>query len=156
MSTFSSPGSILNGVIMLSAPFAAVFINRLGTRVTCITGAVISSISIFLSSYSTSLSLLLLSYGVFGGIGLGLMYVPAVVAVGQYFNRRLNLATGICVCGSGVGTFLFAPIASSLIQRFGWRGSNRVMALFCLLCSLFGLIMAPRVRTRSGLSVSML
>ena len=30
-----------------------------------------------------------------GGIGLGLMYAPAVVTVGQYFSRRLNLATGL-------------------------------------------------------------
>ena len=111
---------------------------------------------------------------IFSGIGLGLMYVPAVVAVSQYFSRRLNLATGylitlhdilfishlsppmtdydlygsmegdfseyfftsskivfllgICVCGSGVGTFLFAPIASGLVDRFGWRGCNRVTA----------------------------
>ena len=41
--------------------------SRFGTRVTCITGAIVSSISIFLSSYSTSLSVLLISYGVFGG-----------------------------------------------------------------------------------------
>ena len=70
---------------MLSAPLAAAIINkyvwksnkeqylrleiisRYGTRVTCIAGAVISSISIFCSSYATSLSALLVSYGVFGG-----------------------------------------------------------------------------------------
>ena len=34
---------------------------------------------------------------IFSGIGLGLMYVPAVVAVGQYFSRRLNLATGYLI-----------------------------------------------------------
>jgi hypothetical protein len=34
------------------------------------------------------------SYGLIGGLGLGLMYVPAVVAIGQYFHRRLSLATG--------------------------------------------------------------
>ena len=68
--------------------------------------------------------------------------------MGQYFTWRLNLATGICVCGSGAGTFLFAPIASGLISSYGWRGSNRVMAAFCLLCSLLGLIMAPNTRRR--------
>ena len=60
--------------------------------------------------------MLLLTYGVMGGVGLGLMYAPAVVTVGQYFTRRLNLATGICVCGSGAGTFLLAPITSTLIS----------------------------------------
>ena len=57
-------------------------------------GSLISSAAVFVSSYSTSLTLLLLTYGVLGGVGLGLMYAPAVVTVGQYFTRRLNLATG--------------------------------------------------------------
>jgi len=116
------------------------------------TGSIISAVSIFLSSYSSSLSLLLLTYGVLGGVGLGLMYAPAVVTVGQYFKKRLNLATGISVCGSGAGTFLFAPIASHLISNYGWRGCNRVMAAFCLLCSILGLVMAPNVQRQRNSS----
>ena len=47
-----------------------------------------------LFSFAGSLTSLVVSYGVAGGVGLGLMYLPAVVAVGQYFHARLNLATG--------------------------------------------------------------
>eukprot|EP00092_Neocalanus_flemingeri_P021648 GFUD01023481.1.p1 GENE.GFUD01023481.1~~GFUD01023481.1.p1 ORF type:complete len:462 (+),score=95.14 GFUD01023481.1:81-1388(+) len=141
-------GSILAGVIMLTAPIAAAAINRFGTRITCIVGSFISAAAMLSSSYSTNLTTLLISYGIFGGFGLGLMYVPAVVAVGQYFNKRLNLATGISVCGSGAGTFIFAPLASSLVQQYGWRGCNRVMAVFCLLCSVCGLVLAP-VKTKN-------
>jgi hypothetical protein len=50
---------------------------------------------------------------------------------------------GICVCGSGAGTFVLAPFTAFLIRHFGWRGCNRVMALFCLACALFGLVMVP-------------
>ena len=64
------------------------------------------------------------TYGVIGGIGLGLIYLPAVVAVGYYFERRRALATGISVCGSGVGTFLLAPLATVLLDEFGWKGAN--------------------------------
>jgi hypothetical protein len=28
------------------------------------------------------------------GFGLGFVYIPAVVAVGEYFRERLSLATG--------------------------------------------------------------
>ena len=56
-------------------------------------------------------------------------------------------AQGISVCGSGAGTFLFSPIAATLIQNYGWRGCNRVMAVFCLSCSLFGLVLVP-VKTK--------
>ena len=33
-------------------------------------------------------------YGVLGGFGLGLIYLPAVVAVGYYFDSKRALATG--------------------------------------------------------------
>ena len=102
-----------------------------------------------LFSFAGSLTSLVVSYGVAGGVGLGLMYLPAVVAVGQYFHARLNLATGtgdhvmlgdsdwagISVCGSGAGTFLLAPLSSWLVAGWGWRGCNRLMAAACLACA---------------------
>jgi MFS family permease len=112
--------------------------------VTCILGSLLASVAIFASSFAPSLITLILTYGVLGGVGLGLMYVPAMVAVSQYFSRRLSFATGLCVTGSGVGTFLFAPLASALVQWGGWRGCNRVMALICTLGLLCGLALKPR------------
>ena len=123
-------------------------LSRFGSRITCVAGSLVSAVSIFASSYSSSFIALLLTYGVVGGVGLGLIYTPAVVTVGQYFSRRLNLATGISTCGSGAGTFIFSPLASALISQYGWRGNIRVMAAFCLLCSLLGLVMAPNTRRR--------
>lgn len=58
-----------------------------------------------------------------GGIGAGLIYVPAVITTGFYFERWRALATGIAVCGSGIGAFLLAPISDVLVKRFGWRGA---------------------------------
>lgn len=58
-----------------------------------------------------------------GGIGAGLIYVPAVITTGFYFERWRALATGIAVCGSGIGAFLLAPISDLLIKNFGWRGA---------------------------------
>lgn len=44
---------------------------------------------------------LFLLYGVLGGVGFGMIYVPAVIAVGFYFDNKRALATGIAICGSG-------------------------------------------------------
>ena len=56
------------------------------------------------------------------------------------------LFKGICVCGSGVGTFLIAPLTSSLAENYGWRDCNRVMSALCLACALCGLVMVPNRR----------
>jgi len=139
-------GGVLAGVILASGPVAAAIVNRFGNRLTCLAGSIISSCALFVSSYCYSLVSLVLSYGLLTGFGLGLMYVPSVVAVGEYFTKRLALATGICVCGSGVGTFLIAPLTALLSESFGWRGCNRVMAALCLACSVCGLVMVPNKR----------
>lgn len=41
--------------------------------------------------------------------------MAAVVIVAYYFERRRSFATGLSVCGGGIGTFLFAPITQRLI-----------------------------------------
>jgi len=56
------------------------------------------------------------------------MYLPSIVVVGYYFDERRALATGIAVCGSSVGTLVFAPVMSSLLSLYGWRGANLVIA----------------------------
>jgi len=71
----------------------------------------------------------------FLGIGFGLIYLPAVVCVGYYFETKRSLATGIAVCGSGFGTFAFAPLATMLLQNFDWKVSNLILAGMILSCA---------------------
>lgn len=80
------------------------------------------------------------------GLGFGMIYLPSVVAVGYYFESRRSLATGIAVCGSGVGTFSFAPLAALLLNEFGsWQNANLLLAGLILNCAVFGALMRPLV-----------
>ena len=56
------------------------------------------------------------------GIGLGLIYLPAITCVSYYFEKKRAFATGLAVCGSGLGTFIFAPVINLLLEEYGWRG----------------------------------
>ncbi|GBP20934.1 Monocarboxylate transporter 5 [Eumeta japonica] len=79
-------------------------------------------------------------------IGFGMIYLPSVVAVGYYFETKRSLATGIAVCGSGVGTFGFSPLATLLLEEFGsWRSANLLLAGLILNCAVFGALMRPLV-----------
>ena len=72
-----------------------------------------------------------------------MMYLPAIVMVGYYFDKRRALATGIAVCGSGIGTFVMAPVASFLLDTLTWRGTNAVLGALILNGAVFGALYRP-------------
>ncbi|KAL6444681.1 hypothetical protein ACFW04_002041 [Cataglyphis niger] len=141
-------GSLQTGFYLMAGPFVSALANRYGFRLVAILGSVISCIAFVLSYFSTSIEFLYVSYGAIGGIGAGLIYVPAVITTGFYFERWRALATGIAVCGSGIGAFLLAPISDILIKNFGWRGALLFQAGMLLNCAIFGAMFRPLKPTR--------
>ncbi|XP_034177097.1 monocarboxylate transporter 12 isoform X1 [Osmia lignaria lignaria] len=146
-------GSLQSGFYLMAGPFVSALANRYGFRLVAILGSVISCGAFVLSYFSTSIEFLYISYGVLGGIGAGLIYVPAVITTGFYFERWRALATGIAVCGSGIGAFLLAPISDLLVKEFGWRGALLFQAGMLLNCAIFGAMFRPlkpiRIKVKS-------
>ncbi|XP_029177417.1 monocarboxylate transporter 7 isoform X2 [Nylanderia fulva] len=141
-------GSLQTGFYLMVGPFVSALANRYGFRLVTILGSVISCSAFVISYFSTSIEFLYISYGAIGGIGAGLIYVPAVITTGFYFERWRALATGIAVCGSGIGAFLLAPITDILVKNFGWRGALLFQAGMLLNCAIFGAMFRPVKPTR--------
>jgi MFS family permease len=78
-----------------------------------------------------------------GGIGMNLLYTPSVLAVGFYFEKRRALATSICVCGSGIGQFVFGTLTYFMINAYGWRITMLIEAGIILACSLCTTVYRP-------------
>ncbi|GFU21503.1 monocarboxylate transporter 14 [Nephila pilipes] len=141
--TLAWVGSLLAGFYLIAGPIVSGLANTYGTRPVTIIGTVVSSISFAVASFSPSVEYLCLAFGVFGGIGFGFIYLPAVVTVGFYFDRRRAFATGLAVCGSGVGTFIMAPLVQYLLVTFDWRGTMLILAGIVLNCAFFGALFRP-------------
>ncbi|KAJ1532206.1 hypothetical protein ONE63_000826 [Megalurothrips usitatus] len=134
--------------LLSAGPFVSALANRYGFRPVTIMGAVLGATGFALSSWATNVTYLLVTYGLLGGIGFGLIYVPSVITVGFYFERWRALATGIAVCGSGIGTFALVPIFSSLMESIGWQGLFLVQAGMVLSLSLMGALFRPLLPTK--------
>ena len=74
------------------------------------------------------------------------MYLPSIVIVGFYFNKKRALATGLAVCGSGIGTFVFAPLTRYLVLTYGWKGANFIIAGIILNGIAMGAVFRPLMR----------
>ena len=56
------------------------------------------------------------------GVGFGLAYTAAIVAIGEHFFKYRSLAFGLSLAGGSVGNMAFPWISTTLINHFGWRG----------------------------------
>lgn len=112
--------------------------NRWGCRPVTIAGAILASVCMIASVWANNVTTLYFTIGVGAGLGFGLIYLPAIVSVTTYFEEKRSLATGIAVCGSGFGTFIFAPIINILLGEYGWRGAMLIISAIVLECIIFG------------------
>src|ERR1700716_805917 len=107
-------------VLGISAFLGGLWLNRRGPRVVAITGGILYGLGVFLASFSANkLWWLYLSFGLIGGIGLGLSYIVPVAVLVKWFPDRRGLITGIAVGGFGAGALITAPVATRLIQSVG-------------------------------------
>ena len=106
-------------VLGFAAFFGGLWLNRKGPRVVALTGGALYGLGVFLASFSHDCGGLYLSYGVIGGIGLGLGYIVPVAVLVKWFPDRRGLITGIAVGGFGAGALITAPVATRLIQSVG-------------------------------------
>jgi MFS family permease len=112
------------GIVMLglSAAFGGTLVERNGPRwamfvsMSCFsTGFLISALGALLSQYW----LVVLGYGLIGGIGLGIGYISPVSTLIKWFPDRPGMATGIAIMGFGGGALIASPWSSQMLQSFG-------------------------------------
>ncbi|KAK6643421.1 hypothetical protein RUM43_004926 [Polyplax serrata] len=134
-------GSLFMAMPLLSGPIASILTDRFGCRRVSIFGSILASLGFVVSCFTDSIEVLFLTFGVISGFGLSLCYVASVVIVAYYFEKRRSFATGLSFCGSGIGTFAFAPLTQYLLEEYGWRGTTLILAGFFLNMCVCGALM---------------
>jgi predicted MFS family arabinose efflux permease len=71
-------------------------------------------------------------------------YIPAIAAVGEWFDLRRDIALGIAISGIGCGTLVAAPIAAILVQRQGWRTTFEIFGWISIALLLLSAVLLAR------------
>ncbi|KAE9413257.1 hypothetical protein Angca_006266, partial [Angiostrongylus cantonensis] len=137
--------SILSGTYLLVGPIASALANMYGCRAIVITGSLLSFFGFICSTIAPQIAFLYFSFGLVGGVGFGLIYLPAIVVIAQYFAENRSLATGLAVCGSGIGTTLFSTINPLVMDVVGenWRLFLIYLAGCSLICIFSAIVYVP-------------
>lgn len=120
---------VLHGFVAI---FAGRFTDRYGPRLVTTACALFLALGYGLMSQISSLWQLYLFYGVIIGVGMSGAYVSPVSVVTRWFEKSRGLVLGVVICGVGIGTVLFPPIATYIITTYSWRTAYLLTAIAIL------------------------
>lgn len=120
----------------LSAAFLGHFVEKYGPRKAGLLAAGFFGAGIIGSGVAVnlgSLPLLYATYGVLGGIGLGVGYIAPVSTLVKWFPDRRGLATGLAIMGFGFAAAVASPIMDTLIKSVGTANTFYILGISYLI-----------------------
>ena len=124
----------------LSAALFGTWLERVGPRKAMFASAICFSSGFFIGAAGVATHqfwLLLLGYGMLGGIGLGLGYISPVSTLIKWFPDRPGMATGLAIMGFGGGAMIASPLSVRLMEHFRTPVSTGVGESFATLGVLY-------------------
>ncbi len=134
----------------ISAAVFGAWLERVGPRRAMFTSAVCFAGGFLLSAVGVVQHwfwLIILGYGVLGGIGLGLGYISPVSTLIKWFPDRPGMATGLAIMGFGGGAMIASPLSVALMAHFKTATSMGVADTFVAMGIIYFIFMMYGVFT---------
>ena len=128
----------------LSAALFGTWLERVGPRAAMFVSALCFTLGLTLGAAGIAAHqfwLLIVGYGVIGGIGLGLGYISPVSTLIKWFPDRPGMATGLAIMGFGGGAIIASPLSVWLMSHFRTTTSNGIAQTFLTLAALYFVLM---------------
>jgi MFS family permease len=118
--------TIGTGILM---PFAGRLMDKVPMRILICGGTVVLGVGVVLIAHATALWQIVALYATLIAFG----YAFAATLAGQalaakWFPSRIGFAVGIVSLGSSLGGVVMPPVCTFLLQHYGWRDANMMLA----------------------------
>ncbi|XP_033730761.1 monocarboxylate transporter 13-like, partial [Pecten maximus] len=145
---FQQPASITawvttvpGGLRSILGPLCSLLTNKFSFRPVVLAGAILMALGMLLTGFASNMALIFFSFAIVEGLGMCLVYSPAVVIVGKYFTKRRGLAVGIA--SSSFGSFLFPTFIEFAFDYYGYMGAFLLLSGITLNIIVCGSLFTP-------------
>ena len=142
---------VMMTVYAITAFFSGSMVDKKGCRPTYAIGAVCCFLGFFLTSFlnpksSSSFFIYLFTYGLFAGIGTGMLWVSSTISCRKwYVGARYGTMWGLAFMGAPMAQLLLTLLLKPILQQMGWQIGMKVLAVIMAVM----LIIASAVAKRS-------
>jgi MFS family permease len=109
------------------------FLDKYGPKKVMMIGGVIVGIGWMLTYFASSIYFVMLTYGIIGGAGVGIVYGGPVGVAARWFPDKKGLAVGLSLAGFGMSAFVTAPFAKYCISLYGPLATFGIMGIAFLI-----------------------
>ncbi len=111
------------------SPLQGYLVDRFGPRLLIAVGCLMSGTGWITSAYVTSLTGLYFTYGLFCGVGTGIVYIGIIGLMVRWFPDRRGFATGMVAAGYGFGAIATTFPISSMMASAGYQHTLLVFGI---------------------------
>lgn len=109
-------GAFCTSMTLFASPLIVSICRRKSVRLTAVLGGLVTALGCLFTSFATQFHQLFFSYGLFVGIGIGLIRDTGVIMMGQYFKKKRELVEIPLHTSTGLG-IAFMPLLLTFCIR---------------------------------------
>ena len=128
-------------VFAFSTIFSGRLVDKKGPKVTLIIGGILYGGGLMLSSLATTPFMLVITYGVITGAGVGFVYVCPLSTLIKWFPKNKGTITGLSVAVFGGGSIIFKEVIGFLLKNNDVSQSFLILGLISMVIIILGALL---------------
>ena len=126
----SLPFTVSTAAFAVTMIFAGRAQDKLGPRGVAMLGGVMFGLGLFASAFAATPLVMMLTYGLVGGIGIGLCYSATTPPAIKWFPPgKKGVITGVVVSGVGLAAVYVSPLTQFLLEHVGVQHTFMILGV---------------------------